>query len=149
MKMKKTNKILLPVLALTLLAGGCRKHFEAVDAVDFEVTTVSQTFKVGEAVRFFNFEGDPDFIIFYSGERGNEYAFKDKDRITDTEMTFTFTTTTSSGTPGYSSRCRSAIRPISRANIPKGAYVRRPGSTLPISSISPRIPVLPICSPAM
>lgn len=108
MKMKKTNKILFPVLALSLLAGGCRKQFETVDAVNFEVRTASQTFKVGESVRF-SFEGNPDFITFYSGERGNEYAFKDKDRITDTRMTFTFTTTTSSGTPGYPNPARVPI----------------------------------------
>lgn len=108
MKMKRTNKILFPVLALMLLAGGCRKQFETVDAVDFEVSTATQTFKVGESVRF-HFEGNPDFIIFYSGETGNEYAFKDKDRITETEMTFTFTTTTSSGTPGYPNPARVPI----------------------------------------
>ena len=106
--MKKQKTYTLGLLSLALLVCGCRKQFETTDAVDFKVTTASQTFKVGEVVRF-NFAGDPDFIIFYSGEKGNEYAFKDKDRITDTEMTFSFTTSTASGTPGSPNPARVPI----------------------------------------
>lgn len=65
----------------------------------FDVSLEAETFKVGEPVRF-HFSGNPDFIIFYSGEKGNDYAYKDTDRITDSEMTFSFSTTTTSGTAG-------------------------------------------------
>lgn len=98
--MKKTILYLLPLAATILLPTGCRESFEQVDPVRFDVSVASETFKVGEPVRF-RFEGNPDFISFYSGERGNDYAFRDRDRIVETEMTFSFTTTTSSGTAGY------------------------------------------------
>ena len=94
--MKKTIKYLLLLATLGVLTTGCRKN---LDDVDFDVSLDTETFKVGEPVRF-HFTGNPDFIIFYSGEKGNDYAYKDTDRITDSEMTFSFSTTTTAGTPG-------------------------------------------------
>lgn len=98
--MKKTIKHPVLLAACVLLLAGCRESFEEVDKVRFDVSARSETFKVGEPVRF-DFSGNPDFISFYSGERGNDYAFRNQDRIIETEMTFSFTTTTSSGTAGY------------------------------------------------
>lgn len=103
--MKKTMKYSLLPLACLLLLAGCRKNYEEVEEVNFGVSLRSATFKVGEPVRF-DFSGNPDFISFYSGERGNDYAYKDKDRIVETEMTFSFTATTASGTAGYPNPAR-------------------------------------------
>lgn len=103
--MKKTVRYSALLPACLLLLAGCRKSFEEVEKVTFDVSIPSQTFKVGEPVRF-DFSGNPDFISFYSGERGNDYAYKDKDRIVETEMTFSFTSTTTSGTSGYPNPAR-------------------------------------------
>lgn len=98
--MKTALFLLSSLLIPALLLSGCRKSFETVDEVQFEVSLESDTFKVGEPV-LFSFDGNPDFISFYSGERGKDYAFVNKDRIIETEMTFSFSTTTSSGTKGH------------------------------------------------
>ena len=95
-----TRVIIILSFLSALALSGCRKEFEKVSDVAFEVNATSGTYKVGEPV-LFEMSGDPDFITFYSGEEGNDYAFKDTDRITETEMTFSFMTTTSSGTVGY------------------------------------------------
>ena len=92
-------KYLLLFSAFAVLTTGCRKNLDDVDDVHFDVSLEAETFKVGEPVRF-HFSGNPDFIIFYSGEKGNDYAYKDTDRITDSEMTFSFSTTTTAGTAG-------------------------------------------------
>lgn len=101
-----------------LLFTGCRKDFEKVDKVHFDVTTESPTFKVGEPV-IFKFTGNPDYIIFYSGEVGNDYAYAATDRILDTHMTFTMSVTTSSGTPGH---LNPAICPFSYSTDFSGEY---------------------------
>lgn len=101
MTVMRREYILFIILFLTALAvSGCRKEFEKVEDVDFSVRTSAPVYKVGEPV-VFRMSGKPDFITFYSGEVGNDYAYKDTDRITETGMTFSFTTTTSSGTDGY------------------------------------------------
>ncbi len=116
--MKTKIEYLVPLFAISLLPCGCRESFEEVDDVRFDVSTASATFKAGEPVRF-SFRGNPDFIWFYSGERGNEYAFKEQDRIVETRMTFSFTTTTASGTKGYPNPARV---PISYSTDFSGEY---------------------------
>ena len=71
-------KYLLLFSAFAVLTTGCRKNLDDVDDVHFDVSLEAETFKVGEPVRF-HFSGNPDFIIFYSGEKGNDYAYKDTD----------------------------------------------------------------------
>ena len=74
------------ILFLTALAvSGCRKEFEKVEDVDFSVRTSAPVYKVGEPV-VFRMSGKPDFITFYSGEVGNDYAYKDTDRILGCHM---------------------------------------------------------------
>ncbi len=97
--MKKTMKYILMLSAFAMLTTGCRKNLDRVDDVYFDVSLDAETFKVGEPV-LFHFSGNPDIIIFYSGEEGNDYAYKDTDRILESEMTFSFSTSTQSGTAG-------------------------------------------------
>ena len=128
-------KYLLLFSAFAVLTTGCRKNLDDVDDVHFDVSLEAETFKVGEPVRF-HFSGNPDFIIFYSGEKGNDYAYKDTDRITDSEMTFSFSTTTTAGTAGNPNprMSRSAIPPTSRENTPKRPCGPPRGSTSPTVS---------------
>ena len=48
------------------------------EETDFNVTLdADNTYYVGEPVRF-NFEGEVDNVIFYSGETGSQYKYKDR-----------------------------------------------------------------------
>lgn len=93
-------KYILMALSVAVLATACRKEYDKVDGVSFNATLASDVFKVGEPVTFY-FEGSPNLITFYSGEEGNDYAYKEQDRIVETEMYFAFNTTTTSGTVGH------------------------------------------------
>ncbi len=53
----------------------CKKEVER-PVPEFEVTTASTSYAVGEEV-VFNFSGDADLISFYSGEIMRDYAFRD------------------------------------------------------------------------
>jgi len=53
----------------------CKKEF-MVTAPEFNVDVATTGIKAGEEVTF-AFSGAPDFISFYSGEKGNDYAFRE------------------------------------------------------------------------
>ena len=74
---------------------GCNEE-ETVDAPQFTATAPGGVFKVGEPVTF-RFEGDPDFITFYSGEAGNAYDYRNRDRIEPAEVTLSFLENTRAG----------------------------------------------------
>lgn len=81
--------------ALLLLAFAACKRMEPVTEPDFDVQveefdvqTESVEVNVGEEV-VFSFSGDPDFINFYSGERGNDYAYREG-RVEDAEILLSF-----------------------------------------------------------
>lgn len=69
------------IIYLFILLGlliSCGKELR-VDEPVFDVAVINKTAKVGEKVEF-NLSGDPDYITFYSGEVGNDYNYKDKER---------------------------------------------------------------------
>lgn len=71
--MKKLNMLLflVPVLALSC------KH-EVVYDIDYSISLdKSNTYEVGTPVRF-NFSGEVDNIVFYSGETGHRYEFRNR-----------------------------------------------------------------------
>lgn len=70
------------LLAGALLLFSCDK-IEDTQAPDFEVSTESLTYKVGQPVNF-KLNGQADMVWFYSGQAGNDYAFKDG-RVVDTK----------------------------------------------------------------
>ena len=64
-------------LLFILLAVFCSCEHDIATKVDFNVTLdESNVYKVGEPIRF-NFTGDVDNILFYSGEAGHEYRNRD------------------------------------------------------------------------
>ena len=70
--MKKSIIITASLIAL------CACQHDIVRVTDFNVTLdKGNTYKAGEPVRF-NFEGEVDNIIFYSGETGSQYQYKDR-----------------------------------------------------------------------
>ena len=70
--MKKKHIILFAAAAL------CSCQHDIVRETDFHITLdPSNTYRAGEPVRF-NIEGEVDNIIFYSGETGSQYKYKDR-----------------------------------------------------------------------
>ena len=56
----------------------CACEHDIVRVTDFNVTLdTTNTYFVGEPVRF-NFNGEVDNVIFYSGETGSQYQYKDR-----------------------------------------------------------------------
>ena len=76
--MKKSILYILTVsLALPAFITACSQNDILYD-VDFNVTLAPEnTYYVGDPVTF-NFDGEVDNILFFSGESGHEYRFKDR-----------------------------------------------------------------------
>lgn len=82
---------LISVLASVIFA--CNKNqISQVDPVSFNVTADRLTANVGDTVTF-SFDGNPDFITFYSGEIGHKYANKDRLVVEGGKPTLLFATT--------------------------------------------------------
>ncbi len=69
----KHIRFILGLAALIAIAS-CNKTL-SIDPLSFAVSTTSTKYQVGDTVHF-QFSGNPDFISFYSGEDGNDYAFR-------------------------------------------------------------------------
>lgn len=70
--MKRILAISLPLIAL------CACQHDIATETDFNVTLDSEnTYIAGEPIRF-NFDGEVDNIVFYSGETGSQYKYKDR-----------------------------------------------------------------------
>ncbi|WP_164735252.1 DUF5017 domain-containing protein [Pseudoflavitalea rhizosphaerae] len=61
------------IVLLTLLITSCAKV--KTPEPNLSITTSSNTYKAGDTVTF-NFAGNPDNIIFYSGEIGHNYEYR-------------------------------------------------------------------------
>lgn len=70
------RKIIAAILLSTLLVS-CTKRYELAPVDDFSVTTEKSTYKVGEPIRFV-LNGEPDNIVFWSGEPGRKYEFRER-----------------------------------------------------------------------
>lgn len=81
--MKKRYLCYIAVLGLS----SCVK--EEVPVPTFEVTTVSQTYRVGEQVTF-DFTGRADFLTFWSGESGADYEHRERIVMTGGVVTMSF-----------------------------------------------------------
>lgn len=65
------NHIYIMVALVSLLAiQACNKH--EVENPAFDVTTAKTTYKAGDAITF-NISGNPDLLVFFSGEPGKKY----------------------------------------------------------------------------
>lgn len=65
---------ILTVIAFVALISACSKT--KIDAPDLNVTVKTLNYKVGDTV-IFNLSGQADYIYFFSGEAGKEFAKKD------------------------------------------------------------------------
>ncbi len=68
----KTKMIM--ILALIVLFSACSRL--KIETPEFKVTTQKLNYKIGDSVRF-QLSGNVDYIYFFSGEQGSEFAKKD------------------------------------------------------------------------
>jgi hypothetical protein len=64
------------ILSGLLVIASCNKELKNIDMPDFNVTTESTTYKVGEEIRFKFTGGDVNNISFYSGETQRIYDYR-------------------------------------------------------------------------
>ena len=87
------KKIIFAALVAAMFSS-CEDSFYKVNSLDgFSVTTEKKTYKVGERVEFL-LSADSDFIVFYSGEEGSDYKYKNQDRLYEDKMLLSFSTAT-------------------------------------------------------
>ena len=80
-------KRLFPYIALAVLlpVTGCEQKGMYSD-VDFNVTLdASNTYYAGDPV-VFNFSGNPDNLVFYSGEMGADYQYHDRYQVAEEDV---------------------------------------------------------------
>lgn len=83
------TKALILFLASGAFLFSCSKEGEKISAPSLEVSIPSVLYFVDEPVEF-SFEGNADLISFWSGESGNDYAWRDADRIYQGEASLSF-----------------------------------------------------------
>ncbi|MES2276059.1 MAG: DUF5017 domain-containing protein [Bacteroidota bacterium] len=89
------NHLYIIVALVSFLAiQACNKH--EVEEPTFDVTTAKATYKVGEAINF-NISGNPDLLVFFSGEAGKKYENIDRVKA-DGKPILKFVTSAQNGT---------------------------------------------------
>ena len=81
---------ILSFFSICLLAASCTKRDEVGTPV-FDVTTSSTTYKVGDTITF-NFTGNPQNIVFWSGMPGHVYEYRDRLFTTGNKLLVKFNT---------------------------------------------------------
>src|SRR5690606_35836026 len=84
--MKKYRIAITGVICSLLMS--CQDLYEVVEP-DFNVWTDQATYQVGDVITF-HIDGNPDMINFYSGEIGNEYRYREQERIYDMVPSLSF-----------------------------------------------------------
>lgn len=87
-KILDMKKIFLMLAVLSaLFLGSCQK-FDNEKPLTFDVYLDSTTFKAGDPVTFKFKGGDANQISYYSGEIGNDYEYRDKERKDEIKEVF-------------------------------------------------------------
>lgn len=83
----KTKPITYLAAALALaVAGTSCDHDEIYEPLEFAVRLApTNTYRVGDPV-VFNFEGNADYITFWSGDVGHEYRYRNRTTMPDSEL---------------------------------------------------------------
>lgn len=81
---------IISFFSICLLAASCTKR-DQVGTPVFDVTTSSTTYKVGDTITF-NFTGNPQNIVFWSGVPGHVYEYRDRLFTTGNKLLVKFNT---------------------------------------------------------
>ena len=112
-------KKILTILSASLLLAACAGGDYSLKDPTLEVSAPSVV-KVGQTVEF-TLSGEQDVLSFWSGEAGNDLAYRNTDRIGAGDTWMSFSCTTSSGTSGYPNP---SVVPISWSKDFTGEYTK-------------------------
>ncbi|WP_240186952.1 DUF5017 domain-containing protein [Pedobacter nanyangensis] len=84
------NKLFI-AFVLLLSITSCQKTYDLEPQDDFAVSTEKTTYKVGETVRF-NFSGNAENVVFWSGEVGRKYEFRKRTFVEGNKVSLNFKT---------------------------------------------------------
>ncbi len=73
------NKLLLIALFSIFLVS-CKKRYELDTLDDFSIEWEQKDYKVGEPIRFL-INGKPENLVFWSGENGHKYEFRERTAV--------------------------------------------------------------------
>jgi hypothetical protein len=90
----RNNIYIITALIGLIAIQACNKHEVEVPA--FDVTTAKTTYKPGEAITF-NISGNPDLLVFFSGEPGKKYENVNRTHA-DGQPILNFVTSAQNGT---------------------------------------------------
>ncbi|SMC44791.1 DUF5017 domain-containing protein [Pedobacter africanus] len=93
--MKIQESIRLNMLLLTMFLLACEK--KDIEIPRFDVQTDAVSYKAGEEVTF-KFSGNAENVVFWSGEKGRNYAYRDRATEKGVLQTLQFTTAAGQGT---------------------------------------------------
>ncbi len=105
----KLNKLLTVISIATFTLASCESEFTKNAELNVDVATNENvnfdghtiTVKKGNPIKFL-FNGDPDFLTFYSGENGKKYEYRERTAVDESEIessTLKFTLTPQYGKP--------------------------------------------------
>lgn len=81
-----------------IVLSACSKEIE-LDKLDFDATAEKTTLALTDTAKF-NFNGNPNYITFYSGEIGRRYEFRNRISDTSSNLQLSFSTATTVATNG-------------------------------------------------
>lgn len=87
--MKRNIKLYMGLLAIAATLSSCNS--DAIEELSFDVSTPSITINEGETANF-EFIGNPNYLVFYSGEEGNNYENKNRTQKAIDNVYVSFTT---------------------------------------------------------
>lgn len=93
--MKKLLTIILGFSSLGIVLLSCETR--TIETPQFDVQTDAATYKVGQEI-IFNFTGSAQNIVFWSGEKGKNYDYRNRTAEKGVLQTVTFTTQAGAGT---------------------------------------------------
>lgn len=92
--MRLRGSIKLSMLSLTVILLACEKR--EIEALEFNIQTEGSTYKVGQEVTF-KFSGNAANIVFWSGEKGRNYANRNRSTEKGVLQTLQFTSVAGAG----------------------------------------------------
>lgn len=93
--MKIQESIKLSMLLLTIFLTACEK--KDIVTPSFDVQTDAVSYKAGQEVTF-KFSGNAENVVFWSGEKGRNYAYRDRVTEKGVMQTLQFTSAAGQGT---------------------------------------------------
>jgi hypothetical protein len=83
------NKLLITVAVFSLSVASCTKWNEVGSPDDFQVSTDQLVYAAGDTIKF-QFSGNADNIVFWSGMPGQQYEYRDRTFVTGNTISLNF-----------------------------------------------------------